>query len=441
MLGEEHPDTANSYNNVAYNQNAQGKYAEAEEGYRKALAICRKVLGEEHPYTANSYSSLAVNQNVQGKYALAEGGFRKGLAIHRKVLGEDHPDTAVSYNNVAYTLYAQGKYALAEDYWQKAAERFDKARSRMATAGLDRAAKTSEGSPLPSLAAILARNSKMSAAWERFEQSLGRGAWDDLSARLRRPLAERTRQDQLVARLNRLDLLIERTFSARAPTAEQLGRRKDLLSQQRQAQDDLNAFTAGLEKRYGPIGGQVFDRATIQAALPADAAFLAWIDLPGEAKAKDPSGEHWAVLLRSTGDPVFHRLTGSGAGGDWGDADSRLPAELRARCKAIAASGSRWQSGSASSVWPPWRSIWRRRRGCLPFATWSCCPRAPWQACRWRCSPRATPSATPCRAPCTPISASKSLPRRGACWLWAIPSSTVPPSRLWNGRCLPAACC
>ena len=33
---------------------------EAEEGYRKALAIRRKVLGEEHPHTANSYNSLAL---------------------------------------------------------------------------------------------------------------------------------------------------------------------------------------------------------------------------------------------------------------------------------------------------------------------------------------------------------------------------------------------
>ena len=411
VLGEEHPHTATSYNNLAGNQDDQGKHAEAEEGYRKALAIYRKVLGEEHPDTARSYNNLAANQNAQGKYALAEEGsgrpwpsaarcsarntptrppatttwrttsrgrastreaevgLRKALAIRRKVLGEEHPHTAHSYKILAYNQNAQGKYALAEEYWQKAADCFDKARSRLARTGLDRAAKTSERSPLPSLAAVLARNGKASAAWERFEQSLGRGAWDDLSARLRRPLAERARQDQLVARLNRLDLLVERTFSARKPSAEQLGDRKELLTQQRQAQDDLNAFTASLEKRYGPVGGQVFDRAAIQAALPADAALVAWIDLAGKPKAKDPNGEHWAVLLRSAGDPIFVRLSGSGDRGDWSDVDSRLPAELRLRCKASAASGSRWRNGWASSVWPPWRSIWRRRTACPPSAT------------------------------------------------------------------------
>src|SRR5271165_5921526 len=47
---------------------------------------------------------------------------------------------------------------------------------------------------------------------------LGRGTWDDLSARLHRPLAERGKQAELVARFNRLEQLIERTFSARKPS-------------------------------------------------------------------------------------------------------------------------------------------------------------------------------------------------------------------------------
>jgi hypothetical protein len=54
VLGEEHPGTATSYTNVAYVLEDQGRYAEAGEGHRKALAINRKVLGEEHPDTATS---------------------------------------------------------------------------------------------------------------------------------------------------------------------------------------------------------------------------------------------------------------------------------------------------------------------------------------------------------------------------------------------------
>jgi len=112
--GEDHPDTATGYNNLATTLNAQGKYAEAEAMHRRALAIRLKALGEDHPDTAASYNNLAGTLNAQGKYAEAEAMFRRALAIKLKVLGEDHLDTATSYNNLALTLDAQGKYAEAE---------------------------------------------------------------------------------------------------------------------------------------------------------------------------------------------------------------------------------------------------------------------------------------------------------------------------------------
>ena len=67
MLGEIHPDTATSYNNVGCNLNAQRKYAEAEPLLRKALEIWRRVLGENHPKTATSYNNVAANLRDQGK--------------------------------------------------------------------------------------------------------------------------------------------------------------------------------------------------------------------------------------------------------------------------------------------------------------------------------------------------------------------------------------
>ena len=51
--------------------------------------------------------------------------------------------------------------------------------------------------------AVLARNGKPALAWQRYEESLARGTWDDLSARLRRPAAEQAKQAALTARLDR----------------------------------------------------------------------------------------------------------------------------------------------------------------------------------------------------------------------------------------------
>ena len=90
-LGEDHPDTAASYNNLAETLGAQGKYAEAEAMHRRALAISLKALGEDHPDTANSYNNLAATLHDQGKSAEAEAMLRRALAIDLKALGEGHP--------------------------------------------------------------------------------------------------------------------------------------------------------------------------------------------------------------------------------------------------------------------------------------------------------------------------------------------------------------
>jgi tetratricopeptide (TPR) repeat protein len=120
VLGEDHPDTAASYNGVAVNLQAQGKAAEAGPLYKKAMDICRKVLGEDHPHTATSYNNLALNLQAQGRTAEAGPMLQKALGICRKVLGEDHPHTATSYSGVAFNLQAQGKAAEAGPMLQKA---------------------------------------------------------------------------------------------------------------------------------------------------------------------------------------------------------------------------------------------------------------------------------------------------------------------------------
>ncbi|HEY7326073.1 MAG TPA: tetratricopeptide repeat protein [Gemmataceae bacterium] len=349
VLGEGHPKTALSYNNVAYNLQAQGKYQEAEEGYRKALTIYRKLLGEEHPDTARSCNNLAVNLNTQGKYNEAEEDLRKALAIFRKVLGEENPNTAKSNNNLAANLYAQGEYKAAERFFLCGADTFAKVRLHVAATGLERAVITSKHSPLLWLAAVLARNGKPDNAWQRFEESLARGTWDDLTARLRCPQAERDKQAQITARVDQLNQLIDKINAAKL-TNDQTKQREELLSQLRQAYDELATFTRQLEEKFGPVGGQVSPRVKIQKVLPADAALIAWVDITGQPKGVDPNGEHWAILLRSTGDPIWLRLPGSGDKDAWTDADTQLPARLRAALR------------SARSDWQPLADRLRKQR-------------------------------------------------------------------------------
>jgi tetratricopeptide (TPR) repeat protein len=328
--GEDHPLTALTSNNVATCLSDQGKYREAEEVFRKALATCRKVLGEEHPDTAGRYNNLAGSLQMQGRYQEAQENFQKALAIRRKALGDDHPDTASTCKELGINLHAQGKYREAEEFFIRSADAFLAARLHVAASGLGRAARTSELSPLPGLAALLARNGKPADAWQRLEQGLGRGVWDDLSTRLRQKPADRDHHAELLRRLQHLDQQLQALAAVKAPSAEQQRRREELLGDRLQVQADLIVFVHQLEKDYGPVAGQVFDRDRIQAALLEDTALLAWVDVdPAGPKSADSDGEHWAVLLRHSRSPIWERLPGSGPGGSWTDADNALSRQLR----------------------------------------------------------------------------------------------------------------
>ncbi len=59
----------------------------------RALTIQEKVLGPEHPDTAQSLNNLASLYRDLGKHEEAEPLYQRALAIYVKVFGPDHPNT------------------------------------------------------------------------------------------------------------------------------------------------------------------------------------------------------------------------------------------------------------------------------------------------------------------------------------------------------------
>jgi CHAT domain-containing protein len=113
-LGNKHPDTATSINILALNYFKQAQYAKAEPLYLEALKIRREVLGDKHPDTANTINNLALLYSEQAQYAKAEPLYLEALKIYREVLGDKHPNTANTINNLALLYSKQAQYAKAE---------------------------------------------------------------------------------------------------------------------------------------------------------------------------------------------------------------------------------------------------------------------------------------------------------------------------------------
>ena len=142
---------------------SQGRYAEAEPFYSRALAIAEKTHGPEHPDVARSLNNLAELYRAQGldpearatpsacprdsgegpgtrapgtwprasatwgglyhdhgNYAEAEPLHQRALAIVEKALGPEHPSVATGLNNLAEVYSAQGRYAEAEPLHKRA---------------------------------------------------------------------------------------------------------------------------------------------------------------------------------------------------------------------------------------------------------------------------------------------------------------------------------
>jgi len=69
----------------------QGHYAEAEQLYKRLLAINEQALGPDHNTVATVLNNLGVLYYHQGRYAEAEPLYKRSLAISEKHFGREHP--------------------------------------------------------------------------------------------------------------------------------------------------------------------------------------------------------------------------------------------------------------------------------------------------------------------------------------------------------------
>ena len=116
-IGEIHPDTAMTYQDIGLVQAKKGQYDNALRSLQKCLEIQDEVFGGYSPEIAITRSILGhtiVERGDDGDELMEHRGalqqYRKALVIRERCLGEDHLDVAGSYQNIGESLCKLGDF-------------------------------------------------------------------------------------------------------------------------------------------------------------------------------------------------------------------------------------------------------------------------------------------------------------------------------------------
>ena len=178
--------------------------------------------------------------------------------------------------------------------------------------------------------ALEARLERRRDAWQRWEASLARGLFDELTTRRNRPFTpdERGRQEDLVGQLSQLDNQIGAFAGTPVLANDRRKQVDDLKARRLELQGRLSELEATLVGKYGVAAGVVYNLDQIQARLPAEAALVGWVDVRTPPNAADPRGDHWACVVRRTRSPLWVRIKGTGPDGAWTAADESRPGQV-----------------------------------------------------------------------------------------------------------------
>jgi CHAT domain-containing protein/Tfp pilus assembly protein PilF len=119
-LGPSDPYVGSALTDLADQYLGLHRYSEAEPLYKRALGIAESTLGPDNPDLSEALSNLAGLYVGQGRYAEAEPLYKRALVIDEKALGADDLDVAKVVNSLANLYVEQGRYAEAEPLYKRA---------------------------------------------------------------------------------------------------------------------------------------------------------------------------------------------------------------------------------------------------------------------------------------------------------------------------------
>jgi tetratricopeptide (TPR) repeat protein len=164
---------AGIWHQLGYVAQEQRQWVQAEDHYRKALAIWVEL--NDHYEQADTYHNLGIVAQEQRQWAQAEDYYRKALAL--KIEFNDRHLQASTYHQLGSVAQGQRQWAQAGDYYLKSlaifAEYQDEYHLSVALNTLARLWKTGEAADLPGkVAAVLGWTAEEVA--EVFEKLTGK---------------------------------------------------------------------------------------------------------------------------------------------------------------------------------------------------------------------------------------------------------------------------
>ncbi|RSD13158.1 FxSxx-COOH system tetratricopeptide repeat protein [Amycolatopsis eburnea] len=115
VLGDDDPDTLNSATNLAIDLRELGEHQRARELDEDTFERSKRLLGDDDPSTLNSACNLAIDLSWLGEYERARELDEDTLERSKRLLGENHPDTLTSASNLAHDLRGLGEYRQARE--------------------------------------------------------------------------------------------------------------------------------------------------------------------------------------------------------------------------------------------------------------------------------------------------------------------------------------
>ncbi|HEY2511155.1 MAG TPA: serine/threonine-protein kinase [Polyangiaceae bacterium] len=104
-------EVLDALNGLGVAADLQGKYDEAKGYYQRVLEGYEHLLGPDHPKVANELNNLGLMAADQGKWDESVAALSRALAVRERASGPEHPEVAAALSNLAMVYDGMDRYA------------------------------------------------------------------------------------------------------------------------------------------------------------------------------------------------------------------------------------------------------------------------------------------------------------------------------------------